>query len=209
VYPAMAHGHKGDGDDDEPSEREVTKNSNPTTSLGPLLRAAKLSSAVQPPARRPSRGIHVPQRVPRADPEMRAHELAARKRVAALVSGGLHFKIKRDAGRVRGQRGAGSAKVAGRLAGKSFSPEVTLDLRAQHGLDASELIASFVHAHHRRGVRQLTIVFDTVSDENATHSALEAVVTALTHGRAAALVRAFSSAHANLGGDSAIAVLLI
>jgi DNA-nicking Smr family endonuclease len=142
----------------------------------------------------------------RASPEARTRELAARKRVAALVSGGLHFKIKREGERIQGQRGGGSPKVVARLTSKGFWPEVTLDLRGQPLANARDLIASFLSGHHRRGVQQLAIVFDL---EAGADQARDAIVTALTLGPAAALVRAFATAREDLGGNAALAVLLI
>ncbi len=144
-----------------------------------------------------------------ANPEERANELAARKRVAALVSGGVHFKIKREGGRVQGQRGSGSAKLLARITSKTFTPEVTLDLRGQPFAAARDAIAGFIKVHHRRGVQQLLITFDPPSEEAGAESALEAVIAGLTMGAASALVRAFASARDNLGGDTALAVLLI
>lgn len=204
----MVNGHK-EGDEDEPSEREPAKVSNATTSLGPLLQAANASSSVHAPPGKPPRARPVQPRLPsRADPEERARELAARKRVAGLVSGGLHFKIKREGARIVGQRGAGTPKLAARLASKGFAAEVTLDLRAQPADHAGEAIAAFVRAHHRRGVRQLSISFEpTPGDE--PDAMLDAVVAALTRGPVAELVRGFSSAHASLGGDGVLTVLLI
>lgn len=199
-----------DRDEDEPSEREPAKARDATTSLGSLLRAANVSSAVAPPARKRARGVPVHPRLPsRADPESRALELAARKRVAALLSGGVHFKVREDAGRIHGERGPGSAKLAARVGSKHFRPEVTLDLRTRPAADAGEAIASFVRAHHRRGVRQLWIVFDRVPGADDAGSAVDAIVAALTHGQSAALVRAFASAHESLGGAGTLAVLLI
>jgi hypothetical protein len=199
-----------DPDEGEPSEREPAKAPSATTSLGSALRAADASSAVSPPGRKQARGVPVHPRLPsRAEPEKRALELAARKRVAALISGGVHFKIRRDAGRIHGERGAGSAKLAARVGSKHFCPEVTLDLRARPPAYTEEAIANFVRAHHRRGVRQLSIVFDPVPGADDAASAVEAIVAALTHGQSAALVRAFSSAHESLGGAPTLAVLLI
>ncbi|HKP63126.1 MAG TPA: hypothetical protein VJV78_40595 [Polyangiales bacterium] len=162
-----------------------------------------------PAAGRPSRRIHVEPRAPRVDSEKRAREIEARKRVAALVSGGLHFKIKRHDGQIHGQRGTGSTKLAARLASKNFSSEVTLDLRAQPAVDVGAAIASFVRAHHRRGVRQLSIVFSPLPNENPEEAAIELVVAALITSAAAPLVRAFSSVHPSLGGNTTLAVLLI
>jgi len=142
----------------------------------------------------------------------RTVEAAARKRVAGLVAGGLHFKIKQEAGRIQGQRGAGSSKLAARVAGKGFAPEVTLDLREQPLGDARDAIALFVSAQHRRGVKQMSIVFDSASageEGSEPDSALAAIIKALTLGASAALVRAFSTAHESRGGNNALAVLLI
>jgi DNA-nicking Smr family endonuclease len=82
-------------------------------------------------------------------------------------------------------------------------------LRGQPTADAREAIARFVSVHHRRGVQQLSIAFDPASGEAHGVSALETIVAALTLGPAAALVRAFSSARENLGGNAALLVLLI
>jgi DNA-nicking Smr family endonuclease len=202
----MADSHKPPGEG-EPSEHEVTKPDHVTTPLGPLVRAAHASSATPKP--KAPRSPQAQPRPPRPSAEERTLELAARKRVAALVSGGLHFKIKREAGRIQGQRGAGSPKLAARLTSKGFAPEVTLDLRGLPSVNARDAIAGFVSVHHRRGVKQMSIVFDPPSGETDADSALEMIVAALTLGPAAALVRAFSNAHESLGGTTALAVLLI
>jgi DNA-nicking Smr family endonuclease len=191
----------------EPSEHESTKTDDVTTPLGPLVRAAHASSTAPKP--KAPRNPQAQTRSQRASAEERTRELAARKRVAALVSGGLHFTIKREGGRIQGQRGASSAKLVARLTSKGFSPEVTLDLRGQPTVNVRDAIASFVSVRHRRGVQQLSIVFDPPSGEADADSALEMIVAALTLGPAAALVRAFSNAHESLGGNTALAVLLI
>ena len=153
-----------------------------------------------------------PAGTPRGQPvtaETRGAEAAARKRVAGLVAGGLHFKIKREPGRIQGQRGAGTAKLAARVAGKGFAPEITLDLREKPAAEARDAIANFVSSQHRRGVKQMSIVFDPAPAGDDAESATEAVVKALTLGASAALVRAFSTAHESRGGSTALAVLLI
>ncbi len=153
----------------------------------------------------------MPDRKPRlpATAEERANEVAARKRVAALVSGGLHFKIKREGNTVQGQRGSGSAKLVALITSKTFTPEVTLDLRGLPNVIPRDAIAAFVNMHHRRGVKRLLIAFDLSSDEAGAQGGLDTMITALTLGPAAALVRAFASARENLGGNAAFAVLLI
>jgi DNA-nicking Smr family endonuclease len=153
-----------------------------------------------------------PAGAPRGQPvtaEARGIEAAARKRVAGLVAGGLHFKIKRERGRIQGQRGAGSSKLAARVAGKGFAPEVTLDLREKPAAEVPDAIANFVSAQHRRGVKQMAIVFEPAPAGDEADSMMEAVVKALTMGASAALVRAFSTAHESRGGSTALAVLLI
>lgn len=144
-----------------------------------------------------------------ATAEERATELAARKRVAALVSGGLHFKIKREGAQVQGQRGSGSAKLVALITSKSFTPEVTLDLRGLPAVQPRDAIAGFVNMHHRRGVKRMLIAFDPASGEADAPGGLDAIIAGLTLGPAAALVRAFASARENLGGNAALAVLLI
>jgi len=153
----------------------------------------------------------MPDRKPRlpASPEERANEVAARKRVAALVSGGLHFKIKREGNTVQGQRGSGSAKLVALITSKNFTPEVTLDLRGLPDVVPRDAIAGFVNMHHRRGVKRMLIAFDPSSGEADAKGGLDAIITGLTMGPAAALVRAFASARENLGGNAALTVLLI
>jgi DNA-nicking Smr family endonuclease len=153
-----------------------------------------------------------PAGAPRGQPvsaEARGIETAARKRVAGLIAGGLHFTIKREPGRLHGQRGAGSSKLSARVAGKGFAPEVTLDLREKPAAEARDAVANFVSAQHRRGVKQLSIVFEPPPAGDEPDSAVEAIVKALTLGASAALVRAFSTAHESRGGNTALAVLLI
>lgn len=148
-------------------------------------------------------------RVKPVSDEARGAEAAARKRVAGLVAGGLHFKVKREPGRIQGQRGAGSSKLGARVAGKGFAPEVTLDLREKPAAEARDAIAVFISAQHRRGVKQMSIVFDPAPAGEAADSAIESISQALTLGASAALVRAFSTAHESRGGSNALAVLLI
>lgn len=156
-----------------------------------------------------------PTRAPNGQPSTataRSVEAAARKRFAGLVAGGLHFKIKQEAGRIQGQRGAGSSKLAARVAGKGFTPEVTLDLRGKPFSEARDAIAQFVSAQHGRGVKQMSIMFDAAlagEEGSEADSPVAAIIKALTLGASAALVRAFSTAHESRGGNSALAVLLI
>jgi DNA-nicking Smr family endonuclease len=146
-------------------------------------------------------------RVSEADREA---ELAARKRIAALVSGGVRFKIKREDEYVEGYRSEASSKLLGRLAGKGFTPEATLDLHGERVAKVSDVVAGFVRGHHRRGARHLLVIVGKgLHSHDGVGVLLPAVTDALTQGLAAPLVRAFTSAHPNHGGTGAIAVLLI
>jgi DNA-nicking Smr family endonuclease len=195
-----------DHEKDEPGRSADTQDgSAPTTALGPLLQAAKLPNP--PPVRaKPAKA----RPAPRPSPEARASEKQARKRVAALVSGGLNFKVKREGNHVQATRGSAPAKLCARLANKTYAPELTLDVRTQAGAAMRDSIASYLRLVHRRGVRQLLItVDDGTAPEEERELRLQDVITALTQGAAAPLVRAFTTAHENLGGVHGLAVLLI
>jgi DNA-nicking Smr family endonuclease len=145
-----------------------------------------------------------------ASQEDRAEELAARKRLAALVSGGVHFKIKREDEFVQAYRSEASSKVVAKLSGKGFSPEATLDLHGERAARVSDNVAAFVRLHHRRGARHLLIIVGKgLHSEDGNGVLLPALVDALTQGLCAPLVRGFATAHASLGGTGAVAVLLV
>jgi DNA-nicking Smr family endonuclease len=163
----------------------------------PLARKSTPAAALPPVARR---------QVVEAD---RADEAVARARLAALVAGGVRFKIVDEDEFVQAWRVDASAKLVLRLAGQAFTPEATLDLHGQRAAKVSDLVASFVRAHHRLGVRQLLIIAGKgLHSENGIGVLREAAVDALTKGFAAPLVLAFATAHANRGGSGALAVLL-
>lgn len=140
----------------------------------------------------------------------REEEAAARKRLAALVSGGIHFKVKTEDGYVLGYRSEVQPKVAQKLSGKSFAVDATLDLHGEVTARVSDVVATFVRSHHRRGAKQLLIIVGKgLHSEDGQGVLLDALIDALTHGGAAPLVRCFASAHANLGGSGAVAVMLV
>jgi DNA-nicking Smr family endonuclease len=142
--------------------------------------------------------------------EERAEELAARKRLAELVSGGVHFKVQREDEYVRGYRSEGSRKLVDRLGGQGYQPEATLDLHGERAARVTDLVAGFVRGHHRKGARNLLIIVGKgLHSEAGTSVLLPALIEALTHGLAAPLVRGFATAHQRLGGTGAVAILLI
>lgn len=147
------------------------------------------------------------QRVSKID---REEEAAARKRLAALVSGGIHFKVKQEDGFVLGHRSEVQSKIAQKLSGKSFTPDATLDLHGEVSARVSDVVATFVRSHHRRGAKHLLIIVGKGLHSEDGYGVLQhALVEALTQGGAAPLVRCFATAHANLGGTGAVAVMLI
>jgi DNA-nicking Smr family endonuclease len=145
----------------------------------------------------------------RAHEDDRAEEAAARARLAALVAGGVRFKVIRDDDYVSGYRTDASPKLLARLSGKGFAPDATLDLHGQRFAQVRDVVASFARAHHRKGARQLLMIAG-----KGLHSAdgvgvlRDALIDALTQGAAAPIVIAFATAHASQGGTGAIAVLL-
>jgi DNA-nicking Smr family endonuclease len=140
----------------------------------------------------------------------RSEELAARKRLAELVSGGVHFKVRREDEYVTAYRIEGSRKLVDRLGGQGFAAEATLDLHGERTARVGELVSSFVRGHHRRGARHLLIIVGKgLHSEDGTGVLLPAVIDALTQGLCAPLVRGFATAHQRHGGTGAIAVLLV
>jgi DNA-nicking Smr family endonuclease len=214
--------------------QQEDKKGSATTSLGSLLQGTKLpkpapsragphAAAATVPSHeggaaqsdrarsgKPSRGVQVQPGLPDARAVARAEETAARKRVAALVSGGLHFKVKCEGEHVQAARGSSQAKLFARLVSKTYAPELTLDLTAQPDADVADSIAGFLRLVHRRGVRQIVITLhDGTAPEQVREHRRQSVIAALTQGAASPLVRAFSSAHERLGGTGSLVVLLI
>ena len=186
----------------------VTKaKSSPTTELRMLNDAY---AGVRPLEHKRARKVVVSaerQRVTKLD---REEEAAARKRLAALVSGGIHFKVKTEDGYVQGQRREVQPKLVLKLSGKGFAPDATLDLHGEVTARVSDLVSNFARTHHRRGAKHLLIIVGKgLHSEDGQGVLLPALIDALTQGGAAPLVRCFASAHANLGGSGAVAVMLM
>ncbi|MEY4583040.1 MAG: hypothetical protein RL701_7743 [Pseudomonadota bacterium] len=168
-------------------------------------------SGALPLDRKPTRHV-VQQRVPqsRVSEVDRAEEQAARKRLAALVSGGVHFKIKREDEFVVAYRSEASRKLVDKLGGQGFVAEATLDLHGARTAQLDEQVATFVRSHHRRGARHLLVIVGKGLHSNDGVSVLlPAVIEALTQGLCAPLVRGFATAHQRHGGSGALAVLLV
>lgn len=164
----------------------------------------------RPLGRKSARHVNIRPNPLRMTEAERAEEAAARKRLAALVSGGVHFKVRREDEFVEAWRSEGSNKLVMRLSSKGFLPEATLDLHGERVARVSDVVANFVRMHHRRGARHLLIIVGKgLHSEDGVGVLLPALIDALVQGLAAPLVRAFASAHAVHGGTGAVAVLLI
>jgi DNA-nicking Smr family endonuclease len=141
--------------------------------------------------------------------EAQSEELAARTRLAALVSEGVRFKIRREDDYVEGLRADHSPKLLARVQGRGFTPEAKLDLHGLRGNQVAPAIERFVRLHHRRGARHvLLIVGKGLHSEDGVSVVAPAAVHALTHGLPAPWVVAFCTAHSVHGGCGALAVLL-
>jgi DNA-nicking Smr family endonuclease len=154
-------------------------------------------------------GTRDPKRAAAAHAQSRSDELAARSRLAALVSEGVRFKIRREDECVEALRVDTSPKLLARIQAKGFTPEASLDL---HGLRVHQVEAAierFVRTHQRRGARHvLLIVGKGLHSEEGVSVLAPAAIAALSQGLAAPWVIAFSTAHAVHGGTGALAVLL-
>ncbi|HEY2734823.1 MAG TPA: Smr/MutS family protein [Polyangiales bacterium] len=149
---------------------------------------------------------------PERDAELeraRDEEAAARARLAALVGGGVRFKIVREDDFVQGHRSDASPKLLARISGKGFAPDATLDLHGERASNVADVVARFARAHHRRGARQLLVIAGKgLHSANGVSVLRDALIDALTQGVAAPIVIAFATAHASQGGTGAVAVLL-
>ena len=138
-----------------------------------------------------------------------AEDQAARERLSRLVGEGVRFEVTWDDAFVLGLRAGVAPKLQRGLPGASFEPEATLDLHGVRSAEAARAVHDFVRGQRRRGARHLLIIVGKGhhSDDGVGVLA-EVVVRALTHGGAAPLVAAFTSAHSRHGGTGALAVLL-
>ena len=172
----------------------------------------------RPLAARPSRakpiaereiGTRDLKREAAANAQGRAEELAARTRLAALVSEGVRFKIRREDECVEALRADSSPKLLARIQSKGFTPEATLDLHGLREHQVEPAIERFIRNHQRRGARHiLLIVGKGLHSEEGVSVLAPAAISALSQGLAAPWVIAFSTAHAVHGGTGALAVLL-
>lgn len=136
---------------------------------------------------------------------------AARRRLGALVGGGVTFVVDEVGEDLReAVRQGVSARELRRLRSPRFHPEATLDLHGESREAVELLVSRFVREHHRRGCRYLLVIHGKGLHSDAGIGVLGAAVfSALTAGGAAPLVRGLTLAHPQLGGSGATAVMLM
>jgi DNA-nicking Smr family endonuclease len=163
------------------------------------------------PIGRPKRGRverAAAQRAPLAasDP---GEEEAARARLSGLVGGAERFTLTREDGFVAGLRAGAQPRLLARVRSSDFAPEAELDLHGLRRNAVERAVSAFVRGQHRRGRRQLLIISGKGQhSEGGVGVLAEPLIETLSAGVCAPLVLAFASAHARLGGEGAIAVLL-
>lgn len=155
---------------------------------------------------------HAPIKLPAAAdaaPLVREADRDARARLAALVSGGLRFELRREDGWVAGLREDAPRGTLEALSGAKVLPEARIDLHGKRSLDVDQALTKFVREKHRVGLRRLLIVHGKGIHSDAAGPVLgDAVIEALTRGGPASRVIAFVTASATLGGSGALIVQL-
>ncbi len=142
-------------------------------------------------------------------PEQREGERAARARLAALVSEGLRFEVRREDDWQAGVRAGAPRGTLERLADATPAREATLDLHGAREAEVEARVARFVRDAARRGVRRVRIIHGKGLHSDRGGPVLgDAVIGALTKGAAAARVIAFVTAPSELGGSGALLVEL-
>ena len=165
------------------------------------------------------RGLHAsatPQRatglkLPPAPPaaETREEDRVARARLAALVSGGLHYEIRRDDEWLAGVRRDAPRGTLETLSGATPSDDASLDLHGARAGDVEPRVLKFVRQAQRRGLRRVRVVHGKGLHSDAAGPVLgDALIEALTRGSAASIVLAFVTAPASQGGSGALLVEL-
>jgi DNA-nicking Smr family endonuclease len=142
-------------------------------------------------------------------PIEREGDRAARERLAALVSGGLRFELRREDDWIAGLRHDAPRGTLENLSNAAPGREATLDLHGARETDVESRLAKFVRRAHETGVRRLRVVHGKGLHSDPAGPVLgDAVVTALTKGVAASRVLAFVTAPEDQGGSGALLVEL-
>lgn len=156
----------------------------------------------------PARPVLAPRHAP--SPDDGEDDRRARERLAALVSGGLRFDVRRDDdGRVDGLRVGADPGALKSLGAGSLRAEAEIDLHGLTAEQASASVTSFVRAQQRRGNRLVRIVHGKGLHSGSGAPVLrDAVLRCLCEGAAAPFVLAFASCGPRQGGLGALLVRL-
>lgn len=142
-------------------------------------------------------------------PEVREGDLAARARLAALVTGGLRFELRHEQDWHAGMRHDAPRGTLEALASAMPSKDASLDLHGVREADVEARVAKFVRHAHQHGLRRVRVVHGKGLHSDAAGPVLgDAVIRALTQGSAAAWVLAFVTAPEAQGGAGAMLVEL-
>jgi len=142
-------------------------------------------------------------------PTEREGDRDARAKLASLVSGGIHFEIRREDGWQAGVRRDAPRGTLENLSQSSPGNDASLDLHGARVADVETRIARFVRRAHQLGLRRLRIVHGKGLHSDAAGPVLgDAVIDSLTKGAAAARVIAFVTAPEAQGGSGAVLVEL-
>jgi len=135
---------------------------------------------------------------------------AARARLAALVAGGLRWRLDREEdGRLSGLRGDCDAAALDALRGGRATPEDELDLHGLRGDEAAAEVVRWVRARQREGARVVRVVTGKgLHSETGVGVLQDRVVSELTDGGAAPFVLAFCTADSRGGGRGALLLRL-
>lgn len=143
-------------------------------------------------------------------PKEREGDRAARARLAALVSGGLHFEVRREEDWQAGVRHDAPRGTLELLAEATPPNDASLDLHGVRAADVEARVSKFVRQVHKHGVRRVRIVHGKGLHSDPVGPVLgDAVIDALTKGLAASMVLAFVTAPASQGGSGALLVELV
>ncbi len=155
---------------------------------------------------------HAPIKLPAAKdagPDVREADRDARARLAALVSGGLRFEVRREDGWIAGLREDAPRGTLEALSGARVMPEAKLDLHGRRAADVDQALTRFVREKHRAGLRRVLVVHGKGLHSDAGGPVLgDCVVESITRGGAASIVIAFVTAPDGLGGSGAMVVEL-
>ncbi len=152
-------------------------------------------------------GARAPRRVARA-PRV-DFDAVARAKLAALVSEGLSFEVRRDEGWVEGRRSDAPKSALRDLRDGRAAADAELDLHGMTGDEAARALVRFLRHERDRGRLVVRVIHGKGLHSTGGVGVLgDRVVTAITKGPGAPLVHAFITAALASGGSGALLVRL-